>query len=250
MTEPYYADDLVTLYHGDCREVDLPHVELIVTDPPYGETSLEWDRWPDHWPNIAARLASSMWCFGSMRMFIDRRDDFTEKWKLSQDVVWRKPRGTSFTTDRFVRVHEYALHWYRGPWAEAHGDVPRVKYAGPPKNVPTRKGVYDGHHGARGESLYHDDGTRLMQSVLNVGTTRGNGNHPTEKPTGILEPLIEYACPPAGTVLDLFAGSGSTLVAARNLGRRAIGVEVDERYCEVIAKRLAQGALDFGGGAA
>jgi DNA modification methylase len=69
----------------------------------------------------------------------------------------------------------------------------------------------------------------------------GRALHPTEKPLGILSPLIAYSCPPGGTVLDLFAGSGSTLEAARCAGRRAIGFEVNEQYCDVIARRLASG---------
>lgn len=94
MPESYYADDQVTLYLGDMREL-LPELgtraDCIVTDPPYGETSLAWDRWPKGWPALAATAASSMWCFGSLRMFLDRAPEFAE-WKLSQDVVWEKKR--------------------------------------------------------------------------------------------------------------------------------------------------------------
>jgi site-specific DNA-methyltransferase (adenine-specific) len=73
----------------------------------------------------------------------------------------------------------------------------------------------------------------------------GRALHPTEKPIGILDPLIRYACPTGGLVLDPFAGSGSTLDAARQAGRRAIGIEGDEKYAEAAAKRLSQSVLDF-----
>ena len=244
--KPYYDHGGVTLYHGDCREV-LPElgvtVDCVVADPPYGETSLPWDRWPDGWPTVVAAHTRSMWCFGSLRMFLDRRDEFGG-WKLSQDVVWEKPNGTGFTTDRFKRVHEHALHWYRGHWDGLHLAVPRDGRAGATKTA--LRTAKPPHTGDIGSALYVDDGTRLARSVLKVANMHGQATHPCEKPLGILDPLIAYACPPDGTVLDPFAGSGSTLVAARDSGRRAIGVEADERYCEVIARRLDQGSLFAG----
>lgn len=247
MSAPYYEDDLVTLYHGDCREV-LPRLvvtpDLVVTDPPYAETSLAWDQWPSGWPDLVALAARSMWCFGTMRMFLERRDDFAA-WKMSQDVIWEKQSGTSFATDRLMRVHEHALHFYTGPWSDVHHVAPRVGHRGPDKSV-LRKAVGKGRHGDRGASSYLDDGQRQLRSVIYAPNMHGKNVHPTEKPTGLLEHLIEYGCPPDGTVLDVFAGSGSTLVAAKHTGRRAIGVEIDERYCEIAARRLSQDTL-FGG---
>lgn len=246
---PYYEADGITLYHGDCTKI-LPALDLrtdvCVTDPPYGETSLSWDTWPARWPSLVAEHVSDMWCFGSLRMFTDQWPDFAE-WRLAQDIVWEKNVGSSFVTDRFMRVHEHALHFYTGPWADGQHDVPRIGFRGPDKSV-RRAPVPSQHHGDRGVSEYVDDGTRLQRSVIRVPNMHGKAEHPTQKPLGILDPLIRYSCPPGGTVLDPFAGSGSTLDTARALGRKAVGIEASEAYCELIATRLAQGDL-FGGAA-
>lgn len=245
--KPYYSDESVTLWHGDCREL-VPALglkaDLIVADPPYGETSLEWDRWPDGWPTAIADAARSMWCFGSMRMFLNQRDEFPYAiWRLSQDVVWEKPDGSSLLDDRFRRVHEVATHWYRGAWADLFRDPPREAFAGRPSSPQANGKAKPGHDGLGTTRGYVDDGTRLIRSVVRVPNLRGRAIHPTEKPVGILDPLIRYACPPGGTVLDPFAGSGSTAEAARLTDRKALLIEADERYCEVIARRMSQGVL-------
>lgn len=88
-----------------------------------------------------------------------------------------------------------------------------------------------------------DGGPRLQRSVIDVRSCHGHAIHPTQKPVGILEPLITYSTAPGDVVLDPFMGSGSTLRAAVDAGRRAVGIEVDERYCELAAERMRQGSL-------
>jgi site-specific DNA-methyltransferase (adenine-specific) len=242
---PYWEDlDAgLQLYCGDMREI-LPalglHADLVVADPPYAETSLAWDRWPDGWPALAATVTSSMWCFGSMRMFLDRAPEFAD-WKLSQDIVWEKHNGSSRSNDRFRRVHEYATHWYRGAWSDRHHDTPRTVSGIDPRSrvghSPDSRAEHLGKFTER--TVWTDDGTRLMTSVLRVRSMHHGAIHPTEKPIGILDPLIRYACPPGGLVVDPFAGSGSTLDAARQCGRRAIGIEAHEPYAEAAKRRLS-----------
>lgn len=239
MTDPYYTDASVTLYHGDNAEI-LPALgvvaDICVTDPPYGETSLSWDRWPKGWPALVAAAlppVTSLWCFGSMRMFLEQRDEF-DGWRLSQDVVWRKDISGFNAGDRFNRIHEHALHFYRGSWGEVRHTPRRV--AAQRRQVGDkidRKPKRAGTHGLMGPSLQISDGMAYAPSVQVVSMGRGDRVHPTQKPVELLDLLIQYACPPSGTVLDPFAGSGSTLDAARCSGRKAIGIEASEAYCEV-----------------
>ena len=247
--EPYYEDADAVLYLGDMRQV-LPVLDVaadcVIADPPYGETSLAWDRWPSGWPDALIGAARSMWCFGSMRMFLTRRDEFTS-WQLSQDLVIEKGAGAGMHNDRFRRVHELVTQWYRGRWDAIWKEPqrePEAPDARPGKAIKSHMPVT---HGAYGKpSIWLPTDTRLMRSVLRTPSMRGQALHPTEKAGRILTPLIEYASPPGGLILDPFAGSGSTAVAARLLGRRAVLIEADEKYCELIAKRLCQGVLPFG----
>lgn len=251
MTAPYYQDERVTLYHGDWREIIAEDftADLILTDPPYGETALEWDTWPKGWPALATRHANSMWCFGSMRMFFEHINEFSD-WRFSQDVVWNKNTTGMNPGDRFSRCHEFATHWYQGDWSTIHHEAPRVpavkRVAG---DVISRGVVGKGRvTGEMGAYRLVSDGMAYQRTVMDADSIRG-GIHPTEKPGRILEPLIEYGCPTGGTVLDLFAGSTSTLVSARNTGRNAVGYELREEQCETAAMRLSQQILDFGEGA-
>lgn len=239
---PYYEENGITIYHEDCREI-LPGqaVDVVVTDPPYGETSLEWDRRVTGWANLLP--TRSLWCFGSLRFFMEERDLFAD-WTFAQDVVWRKHNGSSFHADRFRRIHEHVVQFYLGDWATIFKSVVTTPDA-TAKTVrrkcrPTHMG-----HIEQGRYASSDGGPRLQRSVIDVASCHGYAEHPTQKPLGIIAPLIEYSCPVGGVVLDPFCGAGSTLRAAKDLGRKAIGIEIEEKYCEIAANRLRQEVLQF-----
>jgi site-specific DNA-methyltransferase (adenine-specific) len=213
MTAPYYEDESVTLYHGDCREIDAwLSADVLVTDPPYGMAYVS-NRRAEKSAAIAGDTATTA------------RDAVLTMWGDRPALLfgtWRAPRPPQT---------RHLLVWDKGdnpgtgdltmPWGNSAEEV----YV-----------VGQGWTGRRGSNVLRFP-TLSHQSV-------SRPDHPTPKPVALMETLIQKC--PAGVVTDPFAGSGATLLAARAQGRRSIGVELEERYCEVIASRLAQGDL-FGG---
>lgn len=245
---PFYDADGVTLYVGDCLDImpALDPVDAVITDPPYGDTSLDWDRAPDgRWVAASTALTSTLWCFGSLRFFLTQWPTFCARgWRLGQEIVWEKHNGSGFAADRFKRVHELAVQFYSGPWELQHRDVPTIEVYGAATSMTVRRKQRPTHTGHIEASSYvSEDGPRLQRSVIQVRSEHGRAVHPTQKPLGIVRPLVTYSVPPGGVVLDPFAGSGTTLLAAREQGKRAIGIEINEEYAEAAAKRLAQGDL-------
>lgn len=243
LPRPYYEDEAVTLYHGDALALLplLPTADAVVTDPPYGETSLDWDVWPDGWPDVAALVAPQVWCFGSTRMFLDKGHQFG-RWKLAQDVVWEKHNGSNNANDRFRRLHELALHFYRGDW----GDVFKApQFTNDATARTVRRKARPAHWGDIGAGSYasEDGGPKLMGSVIYARSCHGYAVNETQKPEEVVAPLLQYSVPPGGLVVDCFAGSGTTGAVARKTGRRAILIEKRESQCQAIAARLAQGDL-------
>lgn len=218
--EPYYADDHVTLYHGDCLELAnlWTGADVLVTDPPYGMALRSG--WAGHFGDLTIA--------GDDTLAV--RDGALAIWGARPALVfgrWSEPRPAG---TRMVLTWEKGEHVGMGdlslPWK------------------PNTEEVYvlgTGFSGPRTGSV--------IKSLAIAGTVgqgaKGTRRHPTEKPQPLMEALVAK-CPP-GVVADPFSGSGSTLAAAKALGRRAIGVELVERYCETAARRLAQGVLDFGG---
>lgn len=238
MTVNILKGDMTVLLQG----LPAASVDCVFTDPPYGETSLGWDRWVPGWPDMVRRVlkpTGSMWVFGSTRMFFDHVAEFAN-WQLSHDVVWEKHNGTGLFNDRFRRVHENALHFYPSDakWADIYKAPQFTNDAR--ARVVRKKGRPAQWIGATGETVYRseDGGPRLMRSVQYVRSEHGRAVHPTQKPLALVEPLLLYACPVGGHVLDPFAGSGTVGVLARRHKMECTLIEADEEYWTVIEDRL------------
>ncbi len=251
---PYFRDSQsnISVYHGDCRAI-LPtlspfSVDCILADPPYGDTSLDWDVRDLSWLEIATPLlkpTGSLWCFGSLRMFMAQAQQIAALgWRIAQDIIWEKQNGSSFHADRFRRVHEHVVQFYRADtsWSSIYKSPVMTPDATARTIRRKQRPPHMGNIEGGDKSLYVsvDGGPRLMRSVIYAPSCHGYAEHPTQKSLAILKPLIEYSCPPGGVVLDPTMGSGSTLVAAKQMGRGGIGMEISEPYCRAAVRRLSQ----------
>lgn len=225
---PYYEDGQVRLFHGDCREItDWLAADVLVSDPPYG---IAWEQ-----GEMGARRRRPNAPRYSRHHGIANDDDTAARdsvlslWGDRPAIMFGSFSLAPPTGTRQVLVYRKPPDaGVRGAMAGFRRDVEAIYLIG---SWPT--GI-----GGRSSVL-----ATAAPCVSNPSSPAGRYGHPHTKPLDVMEQLID-ACPP-GVIADPFAGSGSTLVAARNLGRRAVGVEFDERHCETIARRLAQDVLPF-----
>lgn len=223
-----------TLFLGDCLEIlpTLGKVDAVVTDPPYGVTSLEWDKRVSGWPDLLD--SSCLWCFGSMRFFMAQQ---FAGWNYAQEIVWEKHNGSIFHADRFRRVHEFAVQFYRGDWSGLYKS-PVFTQDATAKTVRRKQRPAHSGHIEASSYVSMDGGPRMQRSVIYARSCHGFAEHPTQKPVEIIQPLVEYSCPVGGTVLDPFMGSGTAGVVCAGMDRSFVGVEIDERYFDVACRRI------------
>ena len=228
--KPYYEDSAVTIYHGDCREIlpSIGKVDLVLSDPPYG---------------------------GGLAV------DFAERFKAKAGKWWKN-------IDRSHQQRHAPIHGDDGPFNPelllTHPARARVLWGGNwyASRLPDSGGwwIWDKRGGKRDVSEAEWPMSEAELAWTNIGkgvricrhtwfglirdSERGEHHHPTQKPVEVMKWCIESAkCPPAAAVLDPYMGSGTTLRAAKDLRRTAIGIEIDERYCEIAARRMAQEIL-------
>jgi hypothetical protein len=212
---PYYERDGVTLYHGDCLDMlpTLSGIDAVVTDPPYGIAHSS--NWASSWQGTNIRgdedTALRDW-------IVSWGTALTAPWAVFGSWKRRHPKGTRAT-----------LIWDKGP-ASGMGDLA----------FPWKPSFELIHVGGRGWKGRRDEGV-LKGHVELTWETRGR-RHPHQKPVSLMAHLLGKL-PEDGAVADPFAGTGSTLVAAVMLGRRAVGIEIEERYCEVAARRLEKAVV-------
>jgi DNA modification methylase len=239
MSVPYYQDDSVTIYHGDCREVmpslDVASADAMWTDPPYGVSYVG--------KTIDALVISN-----------DGGDGLAELLRTSWGGVDRVlkpggrfyiaapagPQGTIFRLSIDVANWKFkqALVWVKDSMVLGHSDY---HYRHEDILYGIKPG--EGRFGRGGDGWYGDNS---QTSVFMVARPKRSIEHPTMKPTGLIRRCLLNSTKPGDLVLDPFAGSGSTLRAAKDCNRKAIGIEIEERYCEIAAKRCAQEVLDLG----
>lgn len=211
---PYYQEKGITIYHGDCREIlpQLDPVDLVLTDPPYG----------------IGEAAGANKSRGKLAMAKDYGCQSWDDKPIEQSFITSimfKAKYMIMFGGNFYSMHPSScwLVWDKnntGDFADAELAWTNLK-----KAVRLFKYTWNG----------------MLQQ--HMGYEKETRYHPTQKPIAVMEWCIQQAPDDVKTILDPFMGSGTTLVAAKNLGRQAIGIELEEKYCEIAVRRLAQGVL-------
>ncbi len=249
--KPYYEHGGIAIYHADCQEVLplLPSAELIFTSPPYNLGITTGGDFPArHGPHSK----SAKWSGGLLANGYGTHTDAMpfEQYELWQRTVLRlcwdqltefgaifynhKPRPQSDGLWTPLRLNPDLPLRQIITWARAGG----INFS-PTHYVPTYEWVLIF---AKKEFRLRDKGASGIGDVWYVPQESGTA-HPAPFPLSL--PLRAMETTKPGLVIDPFMGSGTTLRAAKDLGRRAIGIEIEERYCEIAAKRLSQEVMDF-----
>jgi site-specific DNA-methyltransferase (adenine-specific) len=222
--KPYYEDGMVTLYHGDCMDVlpSLSRVTAIITDPPYGiDYQSAWRIAPERFSKIANDAAPAVaWMEPASRLLENGALVCFCRWDVAE--AFRVAIAEHFTI-RSQGIWDRVIHGMgdlEGGLAPQH-DTFWFAISGTFK-----------FSSARPKSVYRC--ARVEPERL---------QHPTQKPEPLMSTMAMDFARPDGLILDPFAGSGSTLVGAKRVGRKSIGIELNEAYCEVAARRLSQGSL-------
>lgn len=245
----YYSDKEITLYNAKYQEI-LPtikssSIDLLLTDPPFAITNLEWDKpvdWSFFWNEVhrLCKPKTPMVLFASGK-FVNQLINTNLK-NYRYELIWEKNMAVGFLSanQRPLRAHENILFFsqlFRGSTynpqmvegkmhERGKGGINRAKhYSGATKFVPKVK-----------TNLYHP------VSILRFKNRSGAKSlHPTQKPLDLMEWLVRTYSNRNDIILEPFAGSGSTILAARRNGRKCVAIEQSEEYCEIIAKRLQAG---------
>lgn len=230
----YYEDEFVQLHHGDCREILAnmaeASVRAVLTDPPYTERT--------------HAKARSLYADGIIHEGVttfaaisdeDLRAVLSEMGRVSQGWVvatldYRHALEFDLNPPAGLKCQRVGVWVKTNPTPQITGDRPAQGWE-----------AIGYFHRAKGRSVWNGGG-KHGNYVTRIADATG---HPTTKPLAIVEDWVRMFSDPGDTILDPFAGSGTTLRAAVNNGRKAIGVEVEEKYCELIVKRLSQQAFDF-----
>ena len=214
---PYYEQDGITIYHGDCLEL-LPSIEAdtIITDPV--------------WPNASAVLAGREDPEGLLREALLKIGERRSMRRLAIQL------GCD-SDPRFLRAVPSWWPFFRVCWL----DVSRPNYKGRLLDGATPAYYF-------GQVPFARPGANLIPGMMRDSSSDGKyPGHPCPRKLAQLRWIVKWWSDPQDVILDFFAGSGTTLEAAKLLGHRAIGIEIEERYCEIAAKRLSQGMLDLYG---